>query len=105
MGMIINYTIKGEVKIDMTKYVEDMLHDFPIKLKETQVATTPASKKIFIGGVGKLIEKTRSEIFHTFMAKGLFLSKRARPDIQQDIAVLTTRVRAPNKADWQKLMR
>jgi hypothetical protein len=31
--------------------------------------------------------------------------KRARPDIQQAILVLCTRVRDPNQADWEKLMR
>jgi hypothetical protein len=39
------------------------------------------------------------------MAKGLFLCKRARPDIQQAILVLCTRERDPNQADWEKLMR
>jgi hypothetical protein len=39
------------------------------------------------------------------VAKGLFLCKRARPDIQQAISVLCTRVRDPNQADWEKLMR
>jgi hypothetical protein len=39
------------------------------------------------------------------VAKGLFLCKRARPDIQQAILVLCTRVRDPNQADWEKLMR
>ena len=105
LDILIDYTTEGEVKIDMTKYVKDMLQDFPIKFKEGQVATSPANEKIFTGGVGKQIDKARSETFHTFVAKGLFLSKRARPDIQQAIAVLTTRVKAPNEADWQKLLR
>jgi hypothetical protein len=39
------------------------------------------------------------------VAKGLFLCKRARPDVQQTISVLCTRVRDPNQADWEKLMR
>ena len=39
------------------------------------------------------------------MAKGLFLCKRARPDIQPTIAVLCTRVKKPNKSDWNKLVR
>jgi hypothetical protein len=39
------------------------------------------------------------------MAKGLFLCKRAMPDIQQAILVLCTRVRDPNQADWEKLVR
>jgi hypothetical protein len=47
----------------------------------------------------------RSEIFHTFVAKGLFLCKVARPNIQQAILVLCTRVKDPNQVDWKKLMR
>jgi hypothetical protein len=39
------------------------------------------------------------------VVKGLFLCKRARPDIQQAISVLCTRVKDPNQADWEKLMR
>ena len=39
------------------------------------------------------------------MAKGLFVCKRARPDIQPTIAVLCTRVKAPNESDWDKLIR
>jgi hypothetical protein len=39
------------------------------------------------------------------VAKALFLCKRARPDIQPTIAVLCTRVKGPNEADWAKLVR
>jgi hypothetical protein len=39
------------------------------------------------------------------VAKALFLCKRARPDIQPTIAVLCTRVKGPNKAGWEKLVR
>jgi hypothetical protein len=51
------------------------------------------------------MDTKRSEIFHTFVANGLFLCKRARPDIQQAISVLYTSVKDPNQADWEKLMR
>ena len=103
--MTLNYETKGQVIIDMSKYVYDMLSDFPIKFRKEQTATSPASDKIFTAGVGKLIEPQHQEIFHTFVAKGLFLSKLARPDIQQAIAVLATRVMCPNEGDWQKLLR
>jgi hypothetical protein len=56
-------------------------------------------------GTRAKLDTKRSEIFHTFMAKGLFLCKRARPNIQQAILVLCTRVRDPNQADWEKLMK
>jgi hypothetical protein len=41
--------------------------------------------------------------FHTIAAKTLYANKRARPDICLSIAFLTTRVRTPNKDDWEKL--
>jgi hypothetical protein len=47
----------------------------------------------------------RSEAHHTMVAKGLFLCKRARPNIQPTIAILCTRVKDPNEVDWGKLVR
>ena len=38
------------------------------------------------------------------MAKGLFVCRRARPDIHLVVAVLTTRVQNPNKGDWKELI-
>ena len=104
-GMLLNYEVNGEVTIDMKKYVYDMLTDFPVQFRKEQTATTPASDKIFSTGVGKPIDSKRQEMFHTFLAKGLFLSKRARPDIQQAIVDLATRVLTPNEDNWQKLLR
>jgi hypothetical protein len=49
------------------------------------VAKTPAGDNLFNLGTGAKLDTKRSEIFHTFVAKGLFLCKRARPDIQQAI--------------------
>ena len=51
-----------------------------------------------------MLNEEKREDFHTFVAKGLFASKRARPDIQLTIAVLTTRVKGPTDGDWKKLM-
>jgi hypothetical protein len=51
------------------------------------------------------LTKEEAEMYHTFTAQGLFLTKRARPDISPSIAYLTTRVRKPNQDDWQKLVR
>jgi hypothetical protein len=41
--------------------------------------------------------------FHNLVAKTLYVSKRARPDVSTAIAFLTTRVRAPDVDDWRKL--
>ncbi len=41
--------------------------------------------------------------FHNLVAKMLYVSKRARPDVSTAIAFLTARVRAPDVNDWRKL--
>jgi hypothetical protein len=103
--MELDYQKQGELKINMTKYVKNMLNDFPVKLGKKDMAKTPARDNLFNLGTGAKLDMKRLEIFHTFVAKGLFLCKRARPDIQQAILVLCTRVRDPNQADWEKRMR
>jgi hypothetical protein len=76
------------LKINMTKYVKNMLNNSLVKLGKKDVAKTPAGDNLFNLGTGVKLEMKRSEIFHTFVAKGLFLCKRARPNIQQAILVL-----------------
>ena len=63
-----------------------------------------AADDLFSIGNDEKLSKDRAEEFHTTVAKGLFVCKRARPDIQPVIAVLCTRVKAPNKSDWDKLI-
>ena len=105
LGMNFDYSVKGEVTVDMIDYVEDMLE--PFKLKSTDTALTPAAEGLFDQNQEKsyLVGPNRTEVFHTTVAKGLFISKRARPDIQPTIAFLCTRVRKPEQKDWRKLMR
>jgi hypothetical protein len=83
LGMELDYWKRGELKINMTKYVENMLNNFPVQLGKKDAAKTPAANSLFNLGTGAKLDTKRSEIFHTFVAKGLFLCKRARPDIQQ----------------------
>jgi hypothetical protein len=79
LGMELDYRKRGELKINMTKYVENMISNFPVKLGKKDVAKTPAGDSLFNLGTGAKLDTKRSEIFHTFVAKGLFLCKRARP--------------------------
>ena len=105
LGMELDYTKDQKVKIGMIKYVENMLTKFLIKFKSTDKAALPAGNSLFNQGQGKKLETGCADTYHTTVAKGLFLCKRARPDIQPTIAVLCTRVKDPNKADWAKLVR
>ena len=52
----------------------------------------------------KLSDKQK-ERFHNKTAQGLFLCKRARPDISLAIAYFMMRVHSPNESDQKKLTR
>ncbi len=44
-------------------------------------------------------------MLHTYVAKTLFLCKRARPDLQTVVAFLCTRVQSCDEDDFKKLIR
>jgi len=50
------------------------------------------------------LPKEMAADFHTVIAKMLYVTKRARPDTCLSVAFLTTRVRAPDRDDWEKLL-
>ena len=94
----------GKVIIDMTYYVDKMIEEFPDKLKEG--TKCPWTKRLFkVDSDSQKLDKERSKVFHTFVMKGMFLSKRVRQDIHPAIVFLSTRVREPTVQDWQKLVR
>ena len=103
LGMTFDFNVKGKVKIGMIDYVKSMIEDFPEEILKS--ASTPASEKLFDKGQGGLLNKSKKEAYHNTVAKGLFLCKRARPDIQLTIASMTTRVLTPNESDWLKVKR
>ena len=105
LGMRFDFSEKGKVKIDMIDYMKAMVDESSFNLQPNDTAPTPAAEDLFTLGEGEPLAKKEAEEFHTVVAKGLFACKRARPDIHPTIAVLCTRVKAPNKNDWGKLKR
>ena len=103
LGMLLDFSTPGQVKIDMTDYVKDMIEEFPMELDGK--AATPANDHLFTIDKGSKIDALKAEAFHTFVAKALFLTMRSRPDIRLTVAFLCTRVREPTTYDWMKLVR
>jgi hypothetical protein len=104
LGMTLDYTAPGQVKIDMTKYIKAMIDEFPEELPGK--VNCPWNENLFKHDENSVtLSKDMRESFHTFVAKGLFLCKRARPDIMPAIAFLSTQVKKPTKHDWYKLRR
>jgi hypothetical protein len=105
LGMTLDYSTKGKVIINMDKYVEELLNDVSDELG-IGVAATPAAAYLYeVNQEASKLEKEQADRFHTMTAKLLFLSKRARPDLQQAVGFLTTRVKGPDVDDWKKLKR
>jgi hypothetical protein len=86
LGVKLDYSTPGEVKVEMIDYIKSMIKDFPEEIGN-KVMNTPWSEGLFkISGKGKNLTPELQGIFHTIVAKGLFVTKRARQDIQSGIA-------------------
>jgi hypothetical protein len=81
-----------------------MLHEIPADMGGE--AATPAANHLFVVNEdGEKLDEETAQLFHHFVAKLLFLCKRARPDTQTAVAFLYTRVKAPDRDDYKKLAR
>ena len=89
----------------MYDYVDEMINELPTEI--IAESATPVSNHLFEirddGDNDQLLTPKLSGELHHFVAKTLFLSKRARPNLQTAIVFLTTRVKAPDNDDRKKL--
>ena len=105
-GMHLDFTVAVQVKITIFDYVQEMLEDFHTLDPNKTISRTPAADHIFqVRDDQPKLDEQKAQTFHTFTAKSLFATKRARPDIHTSVAFLTTRVIFPNEDDWNKLLR
>jgi hypothetical protein len=104
LGMVIDYSEEGKVKFSMHDYVDGLLDEAPDDMDG--LAVTPAENDLFtMRGDAELLNDKRAKTFQHLMAKTLYLSKIARPDLLPTVSFLTTRVTKPNVYDWKKLSR
>jgi hypothetical protein len=104
LGMTIQRR-KAGVHVSMDDYLADMLAFCPIDAG-TRFASTPAAENLFtVDENSPSLSKKEHEMFHSTVAKALYLTLRTRPDIATTVSFLTTRVSCPTKQDWNKLMR
>ena len=81
LGMTIDYTTAGKVKISRYKFMDSILTELPIDMNGT--ARTPAAGHLFnLRDNIKKLPKDTAQLFHHLVAKLLFLSRRKRQDIQ-----------------------
>ena len=105
LGMNLDFSTPGTVKIDMTPYINKIVAAFPEKI--TGVQSTPAADHLFQirpASEARPLPEEQARAYHHTTAQLLFLSRVLR-DIQTTIAFLTTRVKQPDEDDWGKLKR
>jgi hypothetical protein len=106
LGMTLDFSKPGKIIIDMQSYLEEVFE----AVKDIQLmqghATTPASDHLFkTCDNAEKLSPQEAELFHSLVAKLLWVNKRGRPDVAVAISFLCTRVQQPDTDDWKKLAR
>ena len=104
LGMDLDYSLDGKVRVSMIKYADKVLKDFPEEIR--RASSTPAADHLFnirdpeeTEKEGKWLSEEHAQHIHHAVAQVLFVSVRARRDIQTAVSFLTTRVRKPDEDD------
>jgi hypothetical protein len=105
LGMLLDYTVPGEVSISMLGFIQEILDMYDKEAtKCTSTKTSAAPVDLFrVRPDSPKLSPAQKDKFHSLVAKTLFATKRARPDTGTSISFLTTRVREPDEDDWAKL--
>jgi hypothetical protein len=104
LGMKFVFTDDGNVQIMMKEYLMEAIEESGMKIERT--AATPAKKDLFdVDDSAAALGKEEAEVFHSVIAKLLYVSLRARMDILLPIIFLCTRVSKSTIEDQAKLKR
>jgi hypothetical protein len=104
IGIDIDYSEKGNVKLSMKEYIQECIDEFPEDTSSP--VTTLASNRLFdVDNDAIPLSEARSALFCQIVAKLLWVTKRVCPDIQLPIAFMSTRVTKSDEDDWKKLTR
>ena len=103
LGMTIDFSIRGKVKFYMFDYIGQILMEAG---PSNDPSATPAGSNLFrVNPNAEKLSTQEGDQFHRSVAQLLFLSKRARPDLQTAVAFLCSRVKSPDVDDAKKLAR
>ena len=113
LGMTLDFSNKGQCVVTMFDYLDGIVKAYNLvksKYDDGFVPVTkhrydsPAPDNLFtVDEDCKKLPEDMAADFHTIVAKTFYVTKRARPDTCLSVAFLSTRVRAPDRDDWEKL--
>jgi hypothetical protein len=111
LGMTLDFATLKIVKVTMLEYVDEIVGSWDkacSKLDDgynvvsgcKRIATAASNNLFKVDEDAVKLDQVRAKTFHNITAKGIYVTKRARPDISLAIASLTTRVKGPDIDDW-----
>ena len=104
VGMDLEFRDDGTCAISMMEYIKECFVAYGEEIGKG--VNTPSKRDLFhIDGEAKALSEAKMDIFHHIVAKLLYVSKRARVDIDLTISFLCTRVSRSTDEDWLKLRR
>jgi hypothetical protein len=114
LGMTLDFATSKIVKVTMLKYVDEIVGSWDKACSELndgykaisgrkRIATAAPDDLFKVDEDAVILDQARAKAFHNITAKGIYVTKRARPNISLSIAFLTTRFKGPDIDDWRKL--
>ena len=89
LGMTLDFATEGVVKIKMLDYVSKMLDGFDYPNEIAKEVVSPVLENLYkIDDKSEKLDAKRAQEFHNMVAKGLFLTNRAHPDLMTTIVAL-----------------
>jgi hypothetical protein len=93
LGMTLDFSVPGTLKVLMDDYIKMVLADVPPELKARKAATPDVNYLFDVRDVeSSRIEESRTKVYHHITMQLLFLSQRARPDLRLVVSSLGRRV-------------
>lgn len=104
LGMDIEFNDDKTVSISTPEYLDQAIETFSEEVKGE--VTSPANKTLFkVDEESLVLDRNRHDIFHSIVARLLWVMKRSRADLETAISFLCTRVSCSTEEDWEKMRR
>jgi hypothetical protein len=104
LGMDISFRPDGTASISMPSYIQEAVEIYGVD--PSQKAPTPCAGSLFdVNPSSPRLDAKRSALFHSIVAKLIYVGTRARVDILLALSFLCGRVSAPTVQDSDKLKR
>jgi hypothetical protein len=102
IGITFDFKVPGEVGCTMSRCTEEVLEESGV----TIIRATPATASLFdVREDAAAVPEAQRVLFHSRVAKILYLAKRVRPECLTTVSFLSTRVHVCDTDDWSKLQR